>query len=221
MDPTDKLKILIQIVSAIADLHTFEEDGIVSVTHNDLCCHQFILIDGIYKLNDFHLATMSKKDSDNNICKQENAYNSRYQLVHAPEESSGEFTDREKDDVYMMGNIMYYVFTKQWLFINKSVADSINAMLLKKRSPFPSGLDLRTIPANQAMHKAILMAWHHDPETRPKARDIRDYLFQQLSKIEGKNITPDTIIRVFAPPIPDEMLSRDDDDFHDVEKDEE
>jgi hypothetical protein len=80
MDPTDKLKILIQIVSSIADLHSFEDDGIVSVTHNDICCHQFILIDGIYKLNDFHLATMSKKDDNNNICKQYNSYNSRVRL---------------------------------------------------------------------------------------------------------------------------------------------
>jgi hypothetical protein len=140
-------------------------------------------------------------------------------MLHAPEEASGELSDREKDDVYMMGNVMYYVFTKQWLFINKSVADSINAMLKKKRSAFPSGLDLTTIPANKAMHKAILMAWHHDPRTRLKARDIRDYLLQQLSKIEGKTITPDTIIRVSVPPMPAVILNRDDDDFHDVDRD--
>jgi serine/threonine protein kinase len=81
MDPNDKLKILIQIVSAVADLHSFEDDGIVSVTHNDICCHQFVLIDGIYKLNDFHIASMSKKDKSNNVCKQGNNYNSLVRLL--------------------------------------------------------------------------------------------------------------------------------------------
>ena len=138
-------------------------------------------------------------------------------MLHAPEEASGEDTDREKDDVYMMGNVMYYVFTKQWLFEGKTVQDSINRMRNKKRSSIPSELDIKTIPANKAMHTALFMAWHHDPNTRPRARNIRDYLLRQLSKIEGKTITPDAIIRVSVPPIPDGFLNEEDDDFHDTD----
>ena len=40
-------------------MHSLEThpDGLPSMVHNDLCCHQFILVDGIYKLGDFDLTT--------------------------------------------------------------------------------------------------------------------------------------------------------------------
>jgi serine/threonine protein kinase len=52
IDPIDNLKISIQVASAISDLH----DESISVIHGDLSVDQIILIDGIYKLNDFHLS---------------------------------------------------------------------------------------------------------------------------------------------------------------------
>ena len=48
MKPIDKLKILIHIAAAVADLH---ESG---TAHGDLAVEQFLFMDGIYKLNDFH-----------------------------------------------------------------------------------------------------------------------------------------------------------------------
>ena len=60
MSSIDKLKICVQIAAAVADMHSFEKDDIPSLSHNDLCCHQFILVDGIYKLNDFHLSKYLK-----------------------------------------------------------------------------------------------------------------------------------------------------------------
>lgn len=60
--PLDKLKINYQVAMAVAHMHTFEDDGIPSLTHNDLCCHQFILVDGIYKLTDFHLSSFHRRN---------------------------------------------------------------------------------------------------------------------------------------------------------------
>lgn len=69
MAPVDKLKIGIQIVSAVADMHGFEKDGLVSLTHNDICCHQYVLVNGVYKLNDFHLSYLQKKNKETNqVC---------------------------------------------------------------------------------------------------------------------------------------------------------
>ena len=71
----DKLKIAYQLASGVADMHSFEKDGLVSLVHNDICCHQFIFVDGIYKLNDFHLAHFQTKNkTSNNVCKAYNGY---------------------------------------------------------------------------------------------------------------------------------------------------
>ena len=71
----DKLKIVCQLASGVADMHTFENDGLVSLVHNDICCHQFIFVDGIYKLNDFHLAHFQTKNTTSNeVCKAYNGY---------------------------------------------------------------------------------------------------------------------------------------------------
>ena len=71
----DKLKIVYQLASGVADMHTFENDGLVSLVHNDICCHQFIFVDGIYKLNDFHLAHFQTKNTTSNeVCKAYNGY---------------------------------------------------------------------------------------------------------------------------------------------------
>jgi serine/threonine protein kinase len=65
----DKLKIAYQVASAVADMHTFEQDGVTSLVHLDICCHQFVLIDGVYKLGDFHLSSFLTKRRDNGeIC---------------------------------------------------------------------------------------------------------------------------------------------------------
>jgi serine/threonine protein kinase len=70
LTPLTKLKIAFQLASAVADLHSFESDGVTSLAHNDICCHQFILVDGIFKLNDFHLSVfIGKSPNTDEKCK--------------------------------------------------------------------------------------------------------------------------------------------------------
>mmetsp|Transcript_48269 Transcript_48269/g.71959 ORF Transcript_48269/g.71959 Transcript_48269/m.71959 type:complete len:293 (-) Transcript_48269:514-1392(-) len=57
MSPLTRLTIGYQVASAIADLHGRGEYP--SIVHNDICHSQFILIDGIYKLNDYDLANFT------------------------------------------------------------------------------------------------------------------------------------------------------------------
>eukprot|EP00980_Cylindrotheca_fusiformis_P031108 scaffold25830_cov162-Cylindrotheca_fusiformis.AAC.9 len=72
----ERLKIVYQLASGVADMHSFEEDGLVSLVHNDICCHQFIFSHGIYKLNDFHMANFQRKSPDTNqVCTATNGYN--------------------------------------------------------------------------------------------------------------------------------------------------
>lgn len=60
LSPLDKLKICVQIATAVADMHDLD------VAHNDICCHQIIFIDGIYKLNDFNLGVFIRRNKRTN-----------------------------------------------------------------------------------------------------------------------------------------------------------
>lgn len=49
-----KLQIATQISQSLTDVHNLDGDGIPSMTHGDIAAKQYILIDGIFKLNDFN-----------------------------------------------------------------------------------------------------------------------------------------------------------------------
>lgn len=49
-----KLQVATQVAQALADVHDLDGDGIPSISHGDYATKQYILIDGIFKLNDFN-----------------------------------------------------------------------------------------------------------------------------------------------------------------------
>jgi hypothetical protein len=57
MNAEKRLRVGYHVASGVAAMHSIDETP--SLVHNDLCCHQYILVDGVYKLNDFHLASLS------------------------------------------------------------------------------------------------------------------------------------------------------------------
>jgi serine/threonine protein kinase len=70
LSPIDKLRVALQVAEGTAAIHSFEEDGVASLSHNDLDCQQFVLCDGVYKINDFHYAEfIPKNKSSNEMCK--------------------------------------------------------------------------------------------------------------------------------------------------------
>ena len=126
-------------------------------------------------------------------------------LWRAPEESESEtdLLDLKKIDVWMMGQTMFYVYTKNWLYEGIPEKKALALFHQQKLSIFPKHLDT-SIPANAAMHTVITQCWAHDPEDRPSARQVRDFLLQELSTILGRTVGPlDTdILRVDIPPLP-------------------
>jgi tRNA A-37 threonylcarbamoyl transferase component Bud32 len=51
---TERLIVAYQVATAIADVHTVEENGRPSIAHTDITTSQFVYVDGRYKLNDFN-----------------------------------------------------------------------------------------------------------------------------------------------------------------------
>ena len=103
----DQLKISYHIVSAVTDMHQDREQlqlqqsqqqqqeqhkqtkdsKIVPIVHNDICCHQFIHVNGIYKLNNFHLAKFQKRNQHTNeTCPARNHYSKKVSVFDRFEE---------------------------------------------------------------------------------------------------------------------------------------
>ena len=227
MAPLDKLKIAIHIAAAVTDLH----DRAAAV-HGDLCMNQYLLAEGIYKLNDFHMSNFVRENAHNETCFDSTSYAqdvsdsiatsykkgnltianitlfrlacslTQCASIHAPEEKNWDDVDLRKADVYMMGNVMYYVYSKNFLYEGIPDQDALKMLYSGKRTPFPAGLDT-AIPANAALQSVIQKCWTHYPDQRPSARAIRDYLLEEFSTIVGRSVAAgDDILRVNLPPLP-------------------
>jgi hypothetical protein len=134
-----------------------------------------------------------------------------YYKLRAPEEFAAleaepkEAINLAPANVYMAGNIMYYVLTHQWLFEGIINNDTKAAILHGQRSRIPPQILAKATndPYIQTMLNGIDMCWTHDPLLRPSGRDIANYLKQQLAKIEGIADVKDVgVIRVHMPPLP-------------------
>jgi len=201
LSPLELLKFGYQIATGVADMHSINEaEGFVSMTHNDICCHQFIHIDGIFKLGDFHLSTFHKKDRlTGKACNTTNLpMNAALKKIRAPEEMNGRVTtSREKVDVFLVGNMMYLLLTHKWMFEGIPTLTAMAMLRSGERSEF--GFE-PTDPADVAMVEAINWSWTQDPKKRPKAREISKFLKSALQRIEGKG--EDYVVRVQIPPLP-------------------
>jgi len=69
MSSADKLRVSFQLASGIADVHSIDGD-VPSLAHNDLDGGQIILVDGVYKVSDFHLAGIKFEDRHGNVCRE-------------------------------------------------------------------------------------------------------------------------------------------------------
>lgn len=126
--------------------------------------------------------------------------NAALKKVRAPEEMDGPVrTSREKVDVYLVGNMMYYILTHKWMFEGITTQDAMAKLRAGERSEF----DFEpTNPADVAMVEAINWAWTQDSDKRPRAREVSQFLKNALRKIEGKS--NDYIVRVSIPPLPED-----------------
>jgi hypothetical protein len=213
LSPVDKLRVAIHITSSVRDLHEIGDvKEIPAFYHNDICCHQYLFQDGVFKLNDFNYAqpmTFTKKNTteteNNEICLRD--YTNMVMWKHRSFEEHLESADDarlepfsgDKTDIYMMGNLMYTILTDLYLFEKPELLTTEEAteeLLAGKRSPYPEDIEKSTDPAHVAVKKAIEMCWIEKWNERPSARTITDYLMGQLRDIT-KEENPD--LRVTLP----------------------
>ena len=76
-----------QAAMGIAAVHNVDKDGVASIAHTDITPGQFVLVDGVYRLNDFNRARFIRwSRTENKPCK--------YYIGRNPGKVRPSFTDR-------------------------------------------------------------------------------------------------------------------------------
>mmetsp|Transcript_20126 Transcript_20126/g.36377 ORF Transcript_20126/g.36377 Transcript_20126/m.36377 type:complete len:527 (+) Transcript_20126:219-1799(+) len=206
LPPVDRLRLAIHIATSVADLHTIDGTPMPSIFHNDICCHQYLFQNGVFKLNDFNYARpiyINKKTNEQ--CTRTSfgmgmwKARSLEELQRALGHPDSGPVKPDKIDVWMMGNLIYYMLTDLYTFEkpkNLSWQDSGKELIAGRRTPYPKDIEKSKDPSHVAVKKALDMCWTQKWKERPSARLISDYLIGQLKKITGEE-KPD--LRVVLP----------------------
>jgi len=206
LSPVDRLKIVIQIAGSVASLHSIDNTERPSFFHNDICCHQYLFQDGIFKLNDFNYARpiyINKKT--NKRCTRDSfgmaMWTARSLEEHQIRAGYKHFTAPQPDkiDVWMMGNVMHIIMTDLYVFeepenLRWGVAGK--KMIDGETTEIPEHIRNSNDPSYKAMMKALDMTWVYKWSERPSAVSIRDYLMGELRNITGEE---DPDLRVTLP----------------------
>ena len=207
LSTVDLLKLSIHVSSGVADLHTIDGTETPSFFHNDICCHQFLYQDGIFKLNDFHSArpiyVKSGGSNDTKVCPVK-GFGVALRKYRSPEEhmifqkkmTNG--VNPDAVDVFMMGNLLYLILTGLYIFEKPyfNVKEAGKELVEGRRSHFPDHILSSNDTSIMTMKKAIEMSWVHNWKERSPARSISDYLMAQLVKVTGEE---DPDLRVVLP----------------------
>lgn len=202
LPPVDRLRIALHITAGVAYVHSF-----ASFYHDDLDWHQYLYIDGIFKLNDFNYAKpiYVQKNNTNERCKVTQGHMGICKLRSLEEFQAkanyANFTPFRPDtmDVWMMGNLIYTVMTDLYPFEkpqNLNRIETLNRVVNGERTEIPEHIRESDDPSYKAMIKALDMCWKYSWEKRPSAKFITDYLVGELRNITGHD-NPD--LRVTLP----------------------
>jgi len=175
----EKLRFSWQISAALAAFHNVDKrEGFVSLSHTDIAPDQFLLIDGVYKLNDFNRARFIRWDVHKN--KPCTFYVSKNPGKHrSPEEYSYKNLN-EKIDVYSLGNVIWQILYKRNVFAEiktKKVFEMV------KHGKTPPILHQDSWQDEElAILNAIKMCWNYDPQMRASSRDVELFLRNKLKE---------------------------------------
>ncbi|KAL3931529.1 MAG: hypothetical protein SGARI_004183, partial [Bacillariaceae sp.] len=223
------------IMSAAADIHQLEahnEEGQWIVAHNDFFPHQMLIVDGRIKLNDFHLASFAKQRrsaEDDQMCLEiPSDTDDHFDKTRAPEEirfwypfhpKDDAFIDRSKVDVWYAGESLYHILTNRWMFEGMQRNGQVRNTL-RRGGTFDMLLpeeiqEEYTDPAEQAIMEAIEWVWSHNYRQRPSAREVADFLEEQLEDIYGEENSDNGLWRFDVPPLPEDYsFTTADEEYH-------
>eukprot|EP00587_Corethron_hystrix_P007162 CAMPEP_0113321470 /NCGR_PEP_ID=MMETSP0010_2-20120614/14944_1 /TAXON_ID=216773 ORGANISM="Corethron hystrix, Strain 308" /NCGR_SAMPLE_ID=MMETSP0010_2 /ASSEMBLY_ACC=CAM_ASM_000155 /LENGTH=250 /DNA_ID=CAMNT_0000179615 /DNA_START=13 /DNA_END=765 /DNA_ORIENTATION=- /assembly_acc=CAM_ASM_000155 len=182
----EMLKVGLEAAVGVMEMHQIDGAEYPTIAHTDITPGQFILVDGIYKLNDFNRCRFMRwNTTSNSACGYKVGNNPG--VFRSPEEYRYEVQD-EKVDNYSLGNVLYVLLVKEWPFDHVKEQDDIKKFIKEgKRSEIPKLLEESNHPADVAMIKAIRRCWTDSREERALAAEIVDILKEALEELVQLN----------------------------------
>lgn len=185
VSPREKLKYAKDIAHAISDLQTLDDGKNATIVHRDLGPANVMLSDGIAKIIDFNAAFIIKEDQYTHsscgfrqeIC----GADGRRADTRSPEECLGSDLT-EKIDTYGMGTLFFYLLTNTRVYHcdpngKNNNNDWYRSRLTSGIGPLlPKHIEKHPSKAIQTIKKAMRYALTFDPEKRPSARMILNFL---------------------------------------------
>ena len=209
LKPLKKLELAKMIAQGVADIHGID-DQVVSLVHNDLNFANIVIGNKHGRrplINDFNIAVlMMKRNDTGEACTFASHYpNPQWR---GPEEQVDENTGKtskfltEKVDIYALGNVMFRfaVGHSPWKHANdgRSLTFEEKQEIAKRKMmdgalpDVPKDVEQSQNPATKALLSIMRECYHHQPESRPSAKEIVDqlqtaidqYKEAQLSQVE-------------------------------------
>jgi hypothetical protein len=203
LTPREKLKLALEMARAVADLHGFQDGGII---HLDIKLEQFLATDANWssiKLNDFNKADImlyddrgthgnvnANGDGEHGYC---HFRNKLLGIHRAPEENDGAWID-EQSDVYCLGTLFLAILTGMWSYYDTeepvlpdddvSMEDT-DRFGVPQLPPMGEKWRQRAVTSasieEQALIKAIDLCLVEDPKQRPTVFAIVELLHKAMA----------------------------------------
>jgi len=177
------------IVSGLADVHGIDGDGNATFVHLDINPSNILSVGGALKLNDFNIGHFMRWNTTSNTkCSFSNARYPNPQW-RSPEEAKEDLLT-EKVDVFSMGHIFYRLICghEPWNKLEpngKPSKETIHKKVIKGVLPFIPDKVVHTKNKEvSAIRDAMLRCYTYDPNDRPSAREIANYLDDIITKLE-------------------------------------
>lgn len=179
--PLNFLQLAYQATLGISAIHNSDTEGRPAIAHTDITPKQFVMVNGIPKLNDFNRARLlTWNPQSKQICKF--IVGSNPGKNRAPEEYAHQ-PETEKIDVYSLGNIFYMLLTRRWPFSGteeKVVYEKIKSGI---RPPIPEIIQNSTNPIQLTLMQAMQMCHIHNPENRSTALELIQFFKEKIPQI--------------------------------------
>jgi serine/threonine protein kinase len=164
------LHIAYNVSMSLAHAHHYDENGHATIAHTDIKVDQFLYEDGYYKLTDFNRArfllwnTETNKHCGFTVGKNGGQWRSPEEYAYMRE--------TEKVDVYSLGNILYFLLTKDFPWDDLPTKETAEKVKSGKQPRIPAEILESKHPYDKYMVEAMQMCFTHDQVKRPSAKQV-------------------------------------------------
>ncbi|CAJ1942806.1 unnamed protein product [Cylindrotheca closterium] len=178
----DLLEIAYNVSLSVAHAHNFDDQGRATLAHTDIKPDQFLVQDGYYKLTDFNRVRFLLWNKRRNIpCGFTVGKNGG--IWRSPEEYAYE-EESEKVDVYSLGNVLYFMLTREYPWNDYPSKEVYEKVKKGKRPKISDEILASTHPFDEYMIKAIEMCYTQDQFKRPGAAEVAAKLQEGIDKLK-------------------------------------